>query len=255
MASKRIRKRSRQDRGLGARPRSPRARDLVSQVAREAEPLYDWTVRHELAARPRTRGDCEPCAVCQGYADRVRAEYSPHDSSRAQLPVGTAELLACGHRTADALNHCRPCVRVSCSHNLYLDVGDDGHLRYNFPDRDPDELRETCALDVATRPRTAGGRNEPRTGVDWDEAALNTNLTSEGMRLMKAGLLKALRGEMAEHKDDDDQDDEGMVASPVEQKVAIARPSVERNFAAAPPRDQPAHTLPGQLGLFEGDDE
>jgi len=43
----------------------------------------------------------------------------------------------------------RPCPFVSCRHNLYLDVTDDGRLKFNFPDREPDQMSASCALDLA----------------------------------------------------------------------------------------------------------
>jgi hypothetical protein len=49
----------------------------------------------------------------------------------------------------------RPCPWVSCRYNLYLDVRADGILRLNFPDREPDEMTASCALDLAgDGPRT-----------------------------------------------------------------------------------------------------
>lgn len=49
----------------------------------------------------------------------------------------------------------RPCVWVTCRYNLYLDVRGDGVLRLNFPDREPEEMTTSCALDLATDgPRT-----------------------------------------------------------------------------------------------------
>lgn len=49
----------------------------------------------------------------------------------------------------------RPCVWVTCRYNLYLDVRGDGVLRLNFPDREPEEMMASCALDLATDgPRT-----------------------------------------------------------------------------------------------------
>lgn len=49
----------------------------------------------------------------------------------------------------------RPCPFVSCRYNLYLDVRDDGSIRINFPDRAPDEMTASCALDLASDgPRT-----------------------------------------------------------------------------------------------------
>lgn len=45
----------------------------------------------------------------------------------------------------------RPCPWVSCAHHLYLDVLPSGSIKFNFPELEPWELRETCALDVADR--------------------------------------------------------------------------------------------------------
>jgi hypothetical protein len=49
----------------------------------------------------------------------------------------------------------RPCPFVSCRYNMYLDVREDGALRFNFPDREPHEMIASCALDLASDgPRT-----------------------------------------------------------------------------------------------------
>jgi len=46
----------------------------------------------------------------------------------------------------------RPCPWVSCKYHLYLDVNPEtGSIKINFPDLEPWELNETCALDVADR--------------------------------------------------------------------------------------------------------
>lgn len=45
----------------------------------------------------------------------------------------------------------RPCPFVSCKHHLYLDVNQHGGMKLNFPDLEPDELAESCSLDVADR--------------------------------------------------------------------------------------------------------
>ncbi len=46
----------------------------------------------------------------------------------------------------------RPCPYVTCRYHLYLDVQPNtGALKMNFPDLEPDELQESCALDVADR--------------------------------------------------------------------------------------------------------
>lgn len=43
----------------------------------------------------------------------------------------------------------RPCPYVGCRWNLYLDLTKTGGIKINFPDLEPDEMRHSCALDVA----------------------------------------------------------------------------------------------------------
>jgi len=80
-----------------------------------------------------------------------------------------------------ALTGCRPCVRVSCRHHLYLDVNPEtGSIKINFPDLEPWEMRETCALDVAERG-----------GITLEEVGEIMNLTRERIRQVEVrGLLK-----------------------------------------------------------------
>jgi|SRR6185436_16409959 len=55
---------TREQRGLGAKPRTLKTRQLVALVKREAEPLLDAMLTPDIA-RPKTRGDCvngpRPC--------------------------------------------------------------------------------------------------------------------------------------------------------------------------------------------------
>lgn len=53
----------------------------------------------------------------------------------------------------DCANVPRPCPFVGCRYHLFLDVGKGGVLRLNFPDKEPHELKRSCALDIAA----AGG--------------------------------------------------------------------------------------------------
>lgn len=62
------------------------------------------------AWRPLTRGECEPCATCQAFAD---GDLVVADASGA---------LPCGHRVAEHANHCRPCPWVSCRHHLLIEI-------------------------------------------------------------------------------------------------------------------------------------
>jgi len=75
----------------------------------------------------------------------------------------------------------RPCPWVACKHHLYLDINPEtGSIKLNFPDLEPWELAQTCALDVA------------ETGaLTLEEIGAITNLTRERIRQVEVrGLLK-----------------------------------------------------------------
>jgi hypothetical protein len=77
----------------------------------------------------------------------------------------------------------RPCPFVSCRYHLYLDVDPiSGAVKLNFPEREPDELAETCALDVADRG-----------GVTLEQTADYVNLTRERIRQLEVAALKRAR--------------------------------------------------------------
>ncbi len=77
----------------------------------------------------------------------------------------------------------RPCPWVACKHHLYLDINPrTGSIKINFPDLEPWELAQTCALDVAD-----GG------GLTLEEIGLITNLTRERVRQVEVRGLITLR--------------------------------------------------------------
>lgn len=52
-------------------------------------------------------------------------------------------------RRGDCENTIRPCPYVLCQYHLYVEVKRNGNLLLPFPDKEPDELEHTCALDLA----------------------------------------------------------------------------------------------------------
>jgi hypothetical protein len=53
---------------------------------------------------------------------------------------------------AECAGGARPCPYVSCRYHLYLDVDPRiGTIKLNYPDLEPEELAESCSLDVADR--------------------------------------------------------------------------------------------------------
>lgn len=84
----------------------------------------------------------------------------------------------------------RPCLYVACKHHLYLDVNPEtGSIKVNFPDKEPWELEETCALDVAERG-----------GVTLEEVGDILNLTRERVRQVEVAGLGKMREESPKHE-------------------------------------------------------
>jgi hypothetical protein len=81
----------------------------------------------------------------------------------------------------------RPCPFVACPYHLYLDVNPrSGAVKINFPDLEPDELVESCALDVADR----GGETLENIGAIM-------NLTRERVRQVEMKAIAKLQGSSA----------------------------------------------------------
>ena len=84
----------------------------------------------------------------------------------------------------------RPCLYVACKYHLYLDVNPEtGSIKINFPDLEPWELEETCALDIAERG-----------GVTLEEVGAILNLTRERVRQVEVSGLTKMHSVSAEHE-------------------------------------------------------
>jgi hypothetical protein len=80
---------------------------------------------------------------------------------------------------ADCASMPRPCPFVSCRYHLYLDVKQQsGSIKINFPDIDPEEMKESCVLDVAA----AGG-------ITLEEVGVHLNMTRERVRQIETDAL------------------------------------------------------------------
>ncbi len=102
---------------------------------------------------------------------------------------------------AECRNGARPCLYVSCRYHLYLDVNPmTGSIKINFPDKEPWELEDTCALDVAERG-----------GITLEEVGEIMNLTRERIRQVEvSGLDKLRQGEADLHTFLDGKELEGL---------------------------------------------
>jgi hypothetical protein len=140
----------RQDGRIGLRVLREGVRAHTFSVKRASKKAMERAARRnpsdpeDLATRPRTVGDCRE----QG--------------------LGTRE---------------NPCPWVSCPYHLYLDVNTEtGSIKFNFPDKDVDELPQTCALHVADE----GPETLEHTGEFM-------NITRERVRQIEVKCLGYLR--------------------------------------------------------------
>lgn len=85
-------------------------------------------------------------------------------------------------KRADCERGIRPCPFVGCKHHLYLDVTENGSLKLNFPERQPEDMVESCALDIADHG-----------GITLEAAGITMNLTRERVRQMESRALSKLQ--------------------------------------------------------------
>jgi len=77
----------------------------------------------------------------------------------------------------------RPCPFVTCEFNLYLDVNPaTGSIKFNFPDLEVWEMKESCVLDVAERG-----------GITLEEVGEIVNLTRERVRQIQLSAIRSIK--------------------------------------------------------------
>lgn len=143
-------------------------------------------LREALGEGTTSRRSAAPAAP-RGRSQTISMKrMSKRELARARVEMGGEAYHRPTHR-ADCQHGAfaaRPCPFVACKFHLYLEVNPrTGSIRMNFLDKEPWELSETCALDVADRG-----------GVTLEEVGGWLNLTRERVRQLEVHALGALRG-------------------------------------------------------------
>lgn len=165
------------------------------------------------------------------------ARYGQPAITRKAKPLSPAERAEWGEEMREAAerrprlrSECfgapRPCPYVACRFHLYLDVNPrNGHVKYNFPGKEPWELDETCALDVV-------GRG----GATLEEVGLLVNLTRERVRQVEARAIGRLEAAGLVRHLDGHEFDALTVAPPANEDAPEEAPAPPAPPAPRPPR-------------------
>ncbi|MFH0902118.1 MAG: sigma factor-like helix-turn-helix DNA-binding protein [Pseudomonadota bacterium] len=117
--------------------------------------------------------------LCVGVVGADCVDYSDEDIAelRRQRP----------RVRGDCESGARPCPWVGCRYHLYLHVTAAGALRIEYPDRDPDEIPETCVLDVAEHDF-----------LTFDDIGRFLGVTSGRIQQIEASALRKMKRKMKE---------------------------------------------------------
>jgi hypothetical protein len=149
--------------GDGELPAPPPSREQLRSRRR-------WPTRARTASMTR---------LPKGVLAREREQL---ELLEAADPIGHVERPV---TRADCKDGARPCPFVSCKHHLYLDVSPKtGAIKFNRPELAPEDMVESCSLDVADRG-----------GTTLEEVGSIMNLTRERIRQIEIKGLNRLEAD------------------------------------------------------------
>lgn len=149
-----------------------RTRDTETQIAYAAE-LAGLTREQKRSRRARAvRAKTEHMGRTSKVRLKVLQTLYPEDTSVLRPRT-----------RGECENGVRPCPFVSCRYHLYLDVDrKNGSIKIVYPDLEIEDLRESCALDVADRG-----------GATLEETGAIANVTRERIRQIENKALDRVK--------------------------------------------------------------
>lgn len=169
-----------------ARRRTAKAGCAAVPPAAQASPYPGDLETYRAPRRPPALHPYAPRRQRPGARPRSMGRVALSAQERRQLARDEAKTGRLRRRRPRTWGDCEggsgPCPWVSCSMHLYLDVDPDtGIIKLNFPDKQPHELAETCALRVV----------RDRHDLSLDQVGKLINLTQERVsQIEETGLKK-----------------------------------------------------------------
>ncbi len=145
------------------KPAAPGQRQRPRPTRGQLRMVFDRSALH----RNRRTRDVAPLVVARDARVRLHV-VSGGAAGRIEWPDDYDMALRPRYRWQCA-DVPRPCPYVGCQHHLYLDVEQDGSLRLNFPDVEPDELKWDCAADLAEDGMAHGAELAKRLNLSREE--------------------------------------------------------------------------------------
>ena len=107
------------------------------------------------------------------------------------IKLRTDELAPTPKTRGDCINGPRPCRYFLCRHHLMLDVHpESGSLRVNHPEMLPEDLEDTCSLDVADRYKDTHG-------TSLEHVGLLMGMTLERVRQIEKSAILDLKAKLS----------------------------------------------------------
>lgn len=141
----------------------------------------------------------------------------------------------CGHTLDQAVMRSRPCLYVGCAHHLYLDINPkDGKIKYNFSVL-PEEMGDSCVLDVAEEGETTLDVVGAKLGVTRERAR---QIEARCMTILHRAITSNSLHQLLPESDSPEDEDELPHAPPPEATVEFgeairSRGEAKRAYLAA----------------------
>lgn len=170
--------------GSGYKPEQIEAPQIPQQERPVAAQGYEVVIEERVEStgrvRRRERKRSAPRSKTIPIKSLTRATLAAFALDAGEMPD-----IARPKTRGDCIDGPRPCPWVGCKYHLFLDVLDTGNLKLNFIDIEPEQMIESCALDIADRG-----------GLTLEDTGRLANLTRERVRQVEVKAAVELKAKL-----------------------------------------------------------